>query len=369
MNWWALSFSILFIILILFVSITMYWTVKWPNWKTAPAQGLSDVIKELGPPSTANYGSKGMAVWDSKRLDGEPWKRLIIRDEEIPNCCPTPSKDFLYVSLCLDLDNALVESMVLSVNEGIWYDSGKNRLWIRSDSLRSAVATALFVTMSLLDISASDSFSDIYDSFWQNYDQIQSDYAKLVKTVQESTDDDYQNYKTALQAALDELGCPSLSDCDDADCGDNPWSPDAFQGALTSTGVKSIPPNTTENFSSRSNGTANKYSLGPRKNSRAVLNRLRENPQLQSQPYTLGYPVDPDLPKNWLNETRERYQPRNTKDSRGMVGGEMVGISRNKFFGGLDNHSQQADREYWTESQCKTCNVKRNGRPMTIPAV
>lgn len=421
MNWWALTFAILFVVLVVFVSIAMYWTVKWPNWSPSPYDGLNGVVQELGPPSSANYSAGGMAVWNAKRLDNEPWQRVIMRDEEIPNCCPEPTKDFLYVSLCLDLENALVESMVLSINEGIWYDSGKNRLWIRSNSLPSAVATALFVTQTLLSLKSADSFSDAYNQYWSDTDQIQADYAKLVSAVVGADDDDYQKYKTQLQANLNQLGCPALDDCDDPDCS-NPWDPASIQSVMDSTGVNSIPPTSSDSDSTESFAYASKevcgasngcavrnqtpagYSLGPVKSSKSTLARVSENKHLQTQPFTLGMPVDTSLPKNYLSETRERYNHRILADTRQEVSDEKVGISRSQnSLNGLVNHNLLLARHEsagplhhkniehavqrhaagedqvegyssdWasnlTNGQCKTCNVKRNGRPMTISAV
>jgi hypothetical protein len=420
MNWWALSIAIIFIVLLLFISITMYWTVKWPNWSDEAYKALPDVVQALGPPSTANYRKGGMAVWNQSLLDDQPWKRVIIRDEAIPNCCPISKKDFLYVTICVDIPDPLMESIVLSVNEGIWYDSLKKRLWIRGNNLRGIATTALMAVyllqMKVLTSDGNpksfDTFVDFYNYYWDNTDAIQTAYKTAYNNVISASNDDYQSVMNQLNAVLGELGCPDPDACDDSDSCEVPWSGSEMQKTLSKTGVKQIPPTTTTSSDKESydhadskaavcgtekcsprNRTSTAYQLGPNPNPK--------DSKTLSQPFTLGYPKDPDLPFNALSLTRESFVPKILADTRQKVGGQKVGIPREQeSLNGLLNHNVKFVRqerlgplhhpqlqhavalhnsgkdmvEGWsasdmTNGECKSCNVKRNGRPMTISAV
>jgi len=418
MNWWALSIAIVFVVLVLFLSITMYWTVKWPNWHQDPYDALSKTVQQLGIPSSSDYSSGGMAVWDAATLKNrnQPWRRVILRDEAIPSCCPEPHTDFLYSSVCIDLADALVESMILGISESMWYDSLKNRLWIRRDSIQANTATALFVTQFIITNGESvagqsfDNMQDLYDWFWANTDAVQAAYAAMLKSVTGASDDDYQKYVTQLQADLNALGCPDLTDCDDADCDGNPWEPANFQKALSGYNIDTIPPadsTQTENYTvmpktacgesacSPRNQTGKDYSLTPQV--------VKAKPGDDKQVFTLGYPVDTSLPTNALNLTRERYTPKIIADSRHTVDGQKVGtprkqaalngktnhnllLARHESAGPLGHenivyalqhhHAGKDDIEAYgnwandiTTGKCQSCSVKRNGRPMTISAV
>ena len=413
MNWWALSFAIAFIVLLLFVSITMFWTVKWPNWRDGPYNALPNVIDVLGRPSSADFTANGMAVWDANDLSNQPWTRVILRDEAIPCCCPTPHDTFLYATICVDIPDALMESMVLSISDSMWYDSVKNRLWFRSNSLRGITAMAMMATdLLLLRTSTGTKFGDVqqmYDYYWNNSDKIAEVFSDLYTAVTATNDDQFSGLLGELNAALDVLGCPAPDECSGPNCTTN-WSGKSVAAALDSTGVKSIPPSSddsnsketfmasddsvcgTEQCSPR-NHTGSMYDLAPTVAKSCTAEDVR-------QPYTLGYPVNDSLPFNALSLTRERFTPEILADTRQRVDGKKVGIARstNALNGRKTNmlalarhertgplhhpaidyslalHNTGKDVvEGWasemTNGQCKTCNVKRNGRPMTISAV
>ncbi|MBL4898297.1 MAG: hypothetical protein JKX76_01490 [Colwellia sp.] len=233
-NKFVVTLAIIFIVLVIFLLIASYWTVSYPNWKPDPKNALDTVTSQLGPPSSINPEAGGQALWSTLTLKhrGEPitsssqndsgsvWNEVILKDEEIKHCCPTTHNDFLYCSLCIDISDPVVLTAVLSISESMYYDSLKSLLWVRCGSLQSNVASALLATRFVLLIpdgtTQLDSVADLYDYYWNNTDEIQSNYATLIAGAQ--IKDSYADYMNELVANVAKIGCSAGSNknCDDA---------------------------------------------------------------------------------------------------------------------------------------------------------
>lgn len=120
--------------------------LEWKNNK--PIQRYRDLVDEFGNPNILN---KSMAIWNK---DVGPYNEIILKDEEIPHCCPKPHYDFLYSSISVKM-NPLQKLVILAISKSVWYDELKQELWARCHFMGANVATLVLATR-ILDLSPED---------------------------------------------------------------------------------------------------------------------------------------------------------------------------------------------------------------------
>lgn len=141
--------SVLLICLVVFL---LWWFMPTRvNWLPKPKERYPDVVKEFGSPCFVDPRSGGRAVWTSKKLKNTPYDEIIIRDEEIPHCCPAIHVDFLSSAVCVEIKDKLKLNQVLGITKSIWYDQLKNQLWARCHFMGANVATLVLATDILLN--------------------------------------------------------------------------------------------------------------------------------------------------------------------------------------------------------------------------
>ena len=126
----------------------------WANPK--PAARLGEVIAEFGTPNILDTSPGGMARWAGNVLAGTPYSEILLKDEQIPHCCPMPHDDYLYASVCVDLAPE-VQMAMLAITKSVWYDRLTHTLTARCHFMGPNVATLLLVTrMQLGSVSLSE---------------------------------------------------------------------------------------------------------------------------------------------------------------------------------------------------------------------
>lgn len=126
------------------------------HWRHAkPAARLVDVIAEFGTPNIVDTSPGGMARWGPAVLGGTPYTEIILKDEEIPHALPMPHEDYLYSSVCVNLDRATQIAM-MDITKSVWYDRLTHTLTARCHYMQANVATLLLVTqLGLGEVSAA----------------------------------------------------------------------------------------------------------------------------------------------------------------------------------------------------------------------
>ena len=136
---------IIIILLVIVIAIPLFTRRRekkliWKNEK--PIQRYMDLIDEFGNPNILN---KSMAIWNK---DVAPYNEIILKDEEIPHCCPEPHYDFLYSSISVKM-NPLQKLVILAISKSVWYDELKQELWARCHFMGANVATLVLATRIL----------------------------------------------------------------------------------------------------------------------------------------------------------------------------------------------------------------------------
>lgn len=171
----------------------------WGNPK--PSARLADVIAEFGTPNIIDTSPGGMARWGSNLLSGTPYTEILIKDEEIPHCCPMPHDDYLYASVCVDLAPQ-VQAAMLAITKSVWYDRLTHTLTVRCHMMGPNVATLLLVTRMQLGSVPLASAPGLYGG--------------LIGASQHA--DSYATMKVELQHNVNVIGCPAYPSCDSVKC-------------------------------------------------------------------------------------------------------------------------------------------------------
>ncbi len=111
---------------------------------TNPAERLSDVITELGPPDLMDPTKGGVAIWKESTLKtrGKCWKRVEIHDEQIPHMQPAPHTDFLYTWYKIAIPPHRIND-VRALSKSVTYDPLKKEIRARCHFMGANKATLL----------------------------------------------------------------------------------------------------------------------------------------------------------------------------------------------------------------------------------
>lgn len=130
---------------------------RWPavgRWiNNDAASKFGDLYRMFGKPTSLANAPHGAAVWlnvTGKRLFGGPtcFKDVMLIDESIQHNCPTPHKDFLYMTTLLNLTPE-ERDHVTRISGSVWYDGLKKELTVRCGSVAANVAT-MYIVMQIL---------------------------------------------------------------------------------------------------------------------------------------------------------------------------------------------------------------------------
>jgi hypothetical protein len=105
-----------------------------------PKKRLRTLIKDYGPPSTIDPTPKGFAVWNRDLLQGTPFERIEIRDEQIPHDKPRPHVDFLYSYYHVEIPSHLAKTLHL-ISNSITYDPLKKLMSSRCHCMKGNIVT------------------------------------------------------------------------------------------------------------------------------------------------------------------------------------------------------------------------------------
>lgn len=256
---------------------------RWPavgRWNNNDAASkFVDLYRMFGKPNSLANAPHGAAVWlnvTGKRLFGSPtcFKDVMLIDESIQHNCPTPHKDFLYMTTLLDLTPE-ERDQVTRISGSVWYDGLKKELTVRCGSVAANVAT-MYIVMQML--SRSVSLETVQN---QNlYAQALADAMDPAKAAQMHTD---------ICKAIAARGPVTLTG----------FYPGAFTADCAPPTPPSLPDVTTANATivANSNRTNGNYANGNRKPNSA--NGVRMNSNLTpNAPNTSGLPDATVLPDN-----------------------------------------------------------------------
>lgn len=190
---------VLLIILLIVWSILKYWN---PSWRVGPLHAFREFVEKFGPPSTIDRKHGGLAIWNNKQLK-PPYHTLIVKDEEIPHCCPTVHQDFVYTAVVINISDPLQLLIVLSLSKSVWYDQTAKLLWVRCNSLGANLATLVYLTNLLL--LPQDQLVQKYVS------GLSQDYINIVSSISKNN---YNNYLHTLVLNLGRIKYNPPMDCD-----------------------------------------------------------------------------------------------------------------------------------------------------------
>tara|TARA_R100001163_G_C5064342_1_gene201917 strand:+ start:1418 stop:2092 length:675 start_codon:yes stop_codon:yes gene_type:complete len=105
-----------------------------------PADRLNDLIKEYGNPDVIDTRSGGQAIWYDRSLKATPYKRIEIRDEQIPHDKPKPHVDFLYSWYKVEIPDHLISGLH-KISESILYDPLKKTMTARCHDMKANIVT------------------------------------------------------------------------------------------------------------------------------------------------------------------------------------------------------------------------------------
>jgi hypothetical protein len=222
MNGWII-FIVIVVILVILASIAVWLLlprgIVKPLWQDKPKNRYPDVVNEFGLPDILDAAPHGLAIWRSDSLKGTPWKSIVIKDEQIPHCCPAEHYDFLSSAVCVDIDDPLLLAIILSISKSIWYDQLKHFLWVRCHFMGANVATAVLATRVLLgnlgDPTKAPSKKPL-DTYWSDPNEIQTLYHNLV--MESKNKNNYKKLNNELKKNLTKLSCTQAKKCVKVGC-------------------------------------------------------------------------------------------------------------------------------------------------------
>lgn len=105
-----------------------------------PATGVNELVKKFGEPDEFNPESGGGAVWDAESLEGTPYVRIEIRDEQVPRRKPVPHVDFIYSFYRVDVPANLINGLD-KISKSISYDPAQSVMGAGGNDMRANVVT------------------------------------------------------------------------------------------------------------------------------------------------------------------------------------------------------------------------------------
>jgi hypothetical protein len=192
-----------------------------PSWKNKPKNRYPDLVSEFGSPDILDPAPGGFAMWRKPTLakKGSPFDNIVIMDEEIPHCWPTPHYDFVKASICLELNSSqsLDLLIILSLSKSVWYDQLKNQLWVRCDNMGANVATALLATLIALNKGLPTTTTNnppliLPASAYKQTGMLEKIYANFITASKDKTA--YKAMTKQLKDLLSTLRCSSPKPCE-----------------------------------------------------------------------------------------------------------------------------------------------------------
>lgn len=118
------------------------------SWKKPAQSAFFEAVDQIGEPSVLVTKDKGFAKWSADQMSkaGYPLYKLMIKDETIPHCCPTPHEDSVFGAIKVNAYDAVKMLAILGTSKGFWYDQGRNMLYARCCSLGTVLAHFVFAT-------------------------------------------------------------------------------------------------------------------------------------------------------------------------------------------------------------------------------
>lgn len=224
---------VLILVLIGMVLSVLMWTGNMSNplWRQEPRKQYRMLIKKIGYPSMVNYWSDGFAMWSRQKLADYPFHEVMLRDQELPHCCPYPHKDCLTISVCVVIDHPSQLVAVKSLSKGVEYDELRHLLHVRCGSFKMVLGVLVLATQ-MLSMSVSDLLK-----YWEKTAEVQADLANLMKQ-------DSDALVSSLKSNLKQLNCRGPEACvGKTDCS----TLFEYQSVIKSDSMKMV--NTKEDFS------------------------------------------------------------------------------------------------------------------------
>jgi hypothetical protein len=223
MNGWII-FIVILVILVILAGIALWLLlprgIVKPSWQDKPRNRYPDVVNEFGLPDILDAAPHGLAIWRADSLKGTPWKSIVIKDEQIPHCCPAEHYDFLSSAVCVDIDDPLLLAIILSISKSIWYDQLKHLLWVRCHFMGANVATAVLATRVLLgnlrDPTKTLKKLSPLDTYWDDPNEIQTLYHNIV--MESKNKNNYKKLNNELKKNLTKLSCTQAKKCVKVGC-------------------------------------------------------------------------------------------------------------------------------------------------------
>lgn len=106
--------------------------------------GIPDVIVPT------SFNEKAMWNNNSIALAGYSLSKLIVKNEIVNHCCPTPHIDCVYGTVNVDIKDSEKMLAILGTSTSFMYDQGKNQLTVRCCCLGTILAHLVFATNILL---------------------------------------------------------------------------------------------------------------------------------------------------------------------------------------------------------------------------
>lgn len=114
-----------------------------PYWRLGPRLAYHRTVKQFGRPSFLNHNSNGVAVWKIFK-DSCPFTRIMIVDENVPHDKPMEHCDYFYGTIKYSIDTEM-RLAVYDISKSVMYDSLKEELTVRCQSLEAVMATMILV--------------------------------------------------------------------------------------------------------------------------------------------------------------------------------------------------------------------------------
>jgi len=215
--WTTLLVILIVLIVLLYISLdTTLSSYQVKRWMKNPRKCYLDLFKRFGFPNSISNKRHGYAIWRGPA----PFERLMVVDEEIEHCCPTNHTDYLYGFICVNINDPVRLSGILSVSTSLSYDCLTHTLLVRCNSLENVVATALFITDLLL--ASSKEFMTVYS----DSNKIKTAYAGYIENAVKQYKDNF----SALKKNINSIGC-TKSKCTECDKEENVFEFKQFESS------------------------------------------------------------------------------------------------------------------------------------------
>jgi hypothetical protein len=135
------------IIVAIIVSVRKMGVVK-VSWAKPAQSSFFEALNLFGQPDILVTKGRGFAKWSTDEMVklGYPFYKLMVKDEEVPHCCPVPHMDSMFAAIKVDAYDAAKMLAILGTSKGFWYDQGRNMLYARCCSIGTILAHFVFAT-------------------------------------------------------------------------------------------------------------------------------------------------------------------------------------------------------------------------------